>query len=106
MAADTGLSKLPRRRRWTNALTAQVVALGGGAVIVAIALIFFYLLWVVAPIFAGADIEPGERYDLPAARPLLIEANESEEIGLRLDASGQAVFFELESGQIRKQVDL
>ncbi|MAT85067.1 MAG: phosphate ABC transporter permease [Gammaproteobacteria bacterium] len=106
MTGTAGLSHLPRRRRIVNALTARVVALGGAAVIAAIALIFFYLLWVVAPIFAGADIEPGVRYQLDEATPLLVEANDSEEIGLRIDAGGTATFFEIDGGAVRSRVDL
>ena len=60
MEAKAELHTLPGRRRWVNTITQQVVALGGGAVIAAIALIFFYLLWVVAPIFGAASIEPVE----------------------------------------------
>jgi len=62
MEAKAELHTLPGRRRWVNSITQHVVALGGGAVIAAIALIFFYLLWVVAPIFGGAVSEAGETY--------------------------------------------
>ncbi|MEQ8861407.1 MAG: ABC transporter permease subunit [Pseudomonadales bacterium] len=106
MAGEAGLSKLPRSRRLVNAITARVVALGGAAVIAAIALIFFYLLWVVAPIFAGAEVETGERYVLDPAEPLLVEANDSEEIAVRVAASGTATFFEIDGGRVRDRVDL
>ena len=53
------LSSLPRRRRLVNSLTSRVVALGGAAVIAAIALIFIYLLWVIAPVFAPAGMSAG-----------------------------------------------
>jgi phosphate transport system permease protein len=106
MADEAGLSQLPRGRRLLNALTTRIVGLGGAAVIAAIALIFFYLLWVVAPIFAGASIEPGERYDLGSADTLLVEANDSGEVGLRISRSGAATFFDLDGGLIRQRVEL
>ncbi len=98
MAREAGLSRLPRRRRWVNALTARVVGLGGAAVIAAIALIFFYLLWVVAPVFVPADVDRGPGFDLPAAQALLVEANDTGDVGLRISADGEASFFDLESG--------
>ncbi len=106
MALNADLSHLPTRRRLTNAVTRYVVALGGAAVIGAIALIFFYLLWVAIPIMAGAEIEPGQRLSLPVGTPLLLEANETGEIGLRIDSSGQAIFFSLNDGSIVDRVTL
>jgi phosphate transport system permease protein len=106
MAGETRPSRLPRGRRLINTLTARVVALGGAAVIAAITLIFLYLLWVVAPIFAPADIEPGDSYRLGNADTLLVEANDNEEIGLRITRSGEAAFFELDGGAVRQRLPL
>ncbi|MFW6093902.1 MAG: ABC transporter permease subunit [Pseudomonadota bacterium] len=106
MASGAGLGKLPRRRRLINAVTARTVGLGGAAVIAAIALIFFYLLWVVAPVFAPADIDPGRDYDLAPTQPLLIGTNDTNEIGLRIGAAGALTFFDLESGRTRGEHDL
>jgi phosphate transport system permease protein len=89
------LARLPRRRRWVNEVTRWVVGLGGAAVIGAIALIFFYLVWVVAPIVAGASIDNGESHTLPAGKPLLIDANETGEVGLHIAGNGIGTFFEL-----------
>ncbi len=96
MTGQTGLAHMPRGRRLINSVTARVVALGGAAVIGAIALIFFYLLWVVAPVFVGASVETGPAHVLGTADTLLVEANDSDEIGLRVDRSGQAAFFRIE----------
>ncbi|HEX7036963.1 MAG TPA: ABC transporter permease subunit [Pseudomonadales bacterium] len=104
--ADAPKAQVARRRRVVNALTARVVALGGAAVIAAITLIFLYLLWVVVPVFRGADIDTGASYRLEPAEALLIEANDSEEIGLRISAAGEALFFDLADGRIRERVDL
>ena len=75
MEAKAELHTLPGRRRWVNSITQYVVALGGGAVIAAIALIFFYLLWVVAPIFGGAESESGEIYRLDTSSPVYLDVN-------------------------------
>jgi phosphate transport system permease protein len=64
-AADSSL--LPdarhraRLRRWRNfkdGFSRYGVAIGGGGVVVALALMFVYLLSEVVPLFAGAEVEP------------------------------------------------
>ena len=76
------------------------MAIGGAAVIAAIALIFIYLLWVVAPIFAGATIEQGRSYQLSAADPAFLEVNESSELLFRISTDGQIEFMDLATGEI------
>ncbi|MEM1437231.1 MAG: hypothetical protein AAGG11_24510, partial [Pseudomonadota bacterium] len=94
------------RRRLTESLTARVIALGGGLVMLAIALIFIYLLWVVLPIFLPARIEPGAPVPLAAEPARLVDVNESAELGLRFLAVGRAEFFELDSGAPSRTVNL
>ena len=98
MSALDELSTLPARRRWVNSITQRVVGLGGAVAIGAIALIFIYLLWVVAPLLAGASIESGRQFALSDERPLFLEANESGDIGLRISAAGNALFFAMDDG--------
>lgn len=100
------LTAVRRGRRLANTLTTRIVQLGGAGVIAAITLIFLYLLWVVAPIFRSASIEPGPRLNLPAADILLVEANESDDYGLRLDGSGRGLFFDLATGTATAERDL
>lgn len=100
-----GLHALSGRRRWVNTLTRLVVALGGGAVIAAIALIFFYLLWVVAPVFTPADIEDGPVFAPKVTAPLFLDVNESDEIGLVFGADGAAVFWNLADGSDKSRMD-
>jgi phosphate transport system permease protein len=100
------LHAMPGRRRWINTITTQIVALGGAAVIAAIALIFIYLLWVVAPIFGGASIQEGERYQLDMGEPIYLDVNESDEVGLAIDGSGRAVFWDLETSSIKNATEL
>ncbi len=75
-----------------------MVALGGGGVMVSIALIFLYLLWVIAPVFAPASIEPAERFDADLAQALILDVSENSEIAFALDASGRYRFWDLSNG--------
>lgn len=93
-----------RRRRWRmfkDGLATRGVALGGLSVILAIVLIFFYLLYVVVPLFKGAEMERVADYGLPGGSgpSLYLAMEEQAEIGFRLTSSGKAVFFALDSGQ-------
>src|SRR5512139_2950509 len=86
------------RRRLVNGLTARVVGMGGAAVIVAIALIFVYLLWVVLPLFQPASVAP--RLDVAATnhRAVLLDVNDNSEVGLELTAEGTFKFVALVDG--------
>ena len=48
-----------RKRQLKDRLANFTIGLGGVSVIVAIALIFFYLLFEVWPLFKGAEVEKG-----------------------------------------------
>ena len=80
------------------------VGLGGIGVIVAIALIFFYLLTMVMPLFKPPAMEEGAVYEVPAASPtdstahLLVD--EQLEIGVRYTTSGRVVFFHPADGRV------
>ncbi|GMR19882.1 MAG: ABC transporter permease subunit [Gammaproteobacteria bacterium] len=95
--------KRHRWRRSVDRLATISMGLGGGIVIVAIVMIFFYLLYVVAPIFAPADMKELKQYSLPAAtagKTLLLAIEEQNEVALRLTDRGQAVFFKTGSGEV------
>ena len=81
------------------------VAVGGLGVIVAILLIFFYLAYVVLPLFAPAKVNSQGSYALPSAmatqQPWLLAMEEQAEIGVRLGSDGVAHFFDVESGALR-----
>jgi phosphate transport system permease protein len=77
------------------------IAAGGIGVILAVVLIFFYLLWVVIPLFLPADIEPVEERMMvgwadSSARLLAVE--EQQEVGLRLSDTGDVMFFRVATG--------
>src|SRR5581483_10644342 len=100
-ARDLGSVSNQNRLRYAKDSAARYVVLTGGlGVIVALLLIFVYLLSQVAPLFAGADLKPRQTYALPGGegRTLHIAAEEQGEMGLRLLDTGDAVFFDLFDG--------
>ena len=93
---------LPWRRRIVDKLTARVVGFGGGAIIGAITLIFFYLLMVAAPIFRPADISELDGLRLPASNILAAGTNDSVESLYAIDADGTIFFVDPETGAVRR----
>ncbi len=93
-------------QRWRlikDALARYGVVAGGLSVIVAIVLIFFYLLYVVYPLFISATAEPVSKYAVPEqalGQTLLLEMEEQNEMAARFTDSGQVVFFEAATGKI------
>ena len=103
-AAKSTLVAKDTRRRWRtlkDRLAHWSVTTGGIGVIVAIMLIFFYLLYVVLPLFESASLEPVEEYSLvaPETRVLAMSMEEQGVVGLRYQANGEAVFFRAENGE-------
>ena len=97
-----------KRRLFVDRLARFIVGMGGTAVIVAIGLIFFYLLWVVVPLFKPADMTKAERYPLPApaaGASMLFGLQDEGEIGYRLTRGGKVVFFDPLSGKVRDEID-
>jgi phosphate transport system permease protein len=92
-------------QRWRlikDALARYGVIAGGLGVIVAIVLIFFYLLYVVYPLFISASAEPVSEYAVPEqalGNTLLLEIEEQNEVGARFTDSGHVAFFEAATGK-------
>lgn len=100
-----------RKMRSIKDKTATVgIAFGGISVIIAILLIFFYLLYEVAPLFQSASMEKWQHneqevksYSLPGeGKTIYLSLEEQAEIGIRVTESGQAVFFNTLNGDIIK----
>lgn len=91
--------------RWRLAKDALVrygVIVGGLGIIAAIALIFFYLLYVVFPLFLPARITGAGTYPVPApesGRTLLLALEEQSQIAARFTDTGGVVFFEAGTGK-------
>lgn len=85
------------------------MGIGGSGVIIAIVLIFFYLLYVVFPLFVPAGISSTSNYAIPAADAgptLHLATEEQNEIGVRFTRQGHAVFFNMDNGQVRQDIRL
>lgn len=89
------------RRAFTDKATAVGVTVGGIMVFVALLLIFFYLLYVVKPIFDGAAVTPvtSVSYQQTKSAPLMVGSDEQNEILYRVADSGVVEFFRAIDGK-------
>lgn len=111
---DFNTPELQRKRRMRalkDRLTRWYVLVGGLAVLAAITLIFFYLAYVVLPLFQGAELTSKKALEpawlqQDAGKPLMIALEEQNLVGMRVSDKGQAIFFETKSGKQLSRVDL
>ncbi len=96
-----------KRHRSLRALKDKVarvaIGTGGFTVIAAITMIFFYLLYEVAPLFQSASVDKVTEYPVPAAElgeTLYIGLEEQAEKGIRVTREGQVVFFNTQDGSL------
>ena len=90
-------------RRFKDRAAATTISIGGFGVLFAILLIFFYLLYEIVPLFRSATIEPGASYAVSkfsdnSSAPLYLTLEEQNEVGMRIDRSGEISFFKVNSG--------
>src|SRR5690554_8206653 len=89
-------------RAWKDRFARRAIAVGGWSVIVAITLIFFYLMYEVMPLFKSASIEQESSFELPeSARSstiLTMFTEEQNEIVALLTESGQLHFIHAKNG--------
>ncbi len=97
------LARTGRRRRFIDSAARYGMAFGGISVIIAILLIFVYLLYVVLPMFAGPAVEPVASYTAPrpGEETLHLALEEQNELGVRFTRSARVVFFRTEDGSVR-----
>jgi phosphate transport system permease protein len=101
-----------RRRMLIDRLAGHGMAVGGVCVIIAILLIFFYLLYEVAPLLKSAGMTPVARYAAPGGdagadgATLAYILDEQVEVGARYTASGRVVFFNPENGTVHSEAVL
>lgn len=105
---NTSIAK-DRLGKWRKAkdTAANITITGGGlAVLGAILLIFFYLLYEILPLFQSAKLELAERYEIvqtgesKSVETLYLGMEEQAEIATRLDGSGHITFFRTSTGEI------
>jgi phosphate transport system permease protein len=113
LGLDFNTPALQRKRR-LRALKDRVarwaISVGGMAVLGAITLIFFYLAYVVLPMFQGASLESRKPVQVAwlneAAAPLLLTLEEQNQVAMRLDQSGQVQFFDAKKMQPLSKLQL
>jgi phosphate transport system permease protein len=96
-----GSSAHLRTRLLKDRLTRYAVAIGGNSVIVAILLIFFYLLYVVLPLGKTPEMHPQASYPLAVDAPVeYLAMEEQAEIGVTIDRLGLARFLSTSDGRV------
>lgn len=95
------------QRALKDRLAKYFVSLGGVSVIIAIMLIFFYLLSVVVPMFESADIRQQHQYAAPGdGKTLLLGMEEQGTMAVRFTDQGEAIFFDTATAEIKLQQKL
>lgn len=101
--------RLRRIRKLKDRVTTGYVAVGGISVILAILLIFVYLMYEVMPLFEAAEVRPYQHNgQVVSAYPragdgdtLYMTSEEQGEVGLRLNSHGDAYFFDTRNGKLK-----
>ena len=107
--ARTLTSKMNRSRAIKNRITSIGMGIGGISVILSIVLIFFYLAYVVYPLFLAAEMERTASYPMPAAsqgKTLHLAIEEQNRIAVRFTEQAKAIFFNVKSGDIVENIDI
>ena len=110
---DFNTPELQRKRRiraFKDHLTRWYVFIGGLAVLGAITLIFFFLGYVVFPLFQGADLNAKQAltpvWMQDAGKPLMISVEEQNQVGMRVSDKGMVLFFNAKTGDELSRVNL
>jgi len=108
-ANTTASEAYQKWRLLKDTLAGYGVVAGGMAVILAVVMIFFYLLYVVYPLFVPATAQELKRYLVPqpqAGKTLLLATEEQNEVAARFTQSGQIIFFQLATGDVLKTLKI
>ena len=101
-----------RRHQWRmikDVMSRYVFGIGGISVIIAIVLIFFYLLYVVFPLFKPAEAKQVAHYGVPGlsiGKTLYMAMEEQAEIGVRFTDTAHVIFFNISDGTIISDTSL
>ena len=102
-------AKMNRSRAIKNRITSFSMAVGGISVILAIVIIFFYLAYVVYPLFLSAEIEKTTSYPLPVAtqgKTLHLAIEEQNTLAVRFTEQANAIFFNVKTGDVVENIDI
>ncbi len=105
------LQRKRKMRALKDRLTHWYVLVGGLAVLGAITLIFFYLAYVVLPLFKGAELAARKEQNpawlqQDAGKPLLLALEEQNMVGMRVADKGEVQFFSVKDGSALKRQQL
>jgi len=103
------LIRYRKQRNLKDILAKFLIGTGGISVIVAITLIFFYLLYEVAPLFKSAEAQLESTYPVPAqelGKTVYSAIEEQGEKAMRLTDTGHVIFFNTHDGSIHSTVEL
>ena len=104
---DYATSAHLRMRLLKDRLARYAVAIGGNSVIVAILLIFFYLLYVVLPLGDAPEMHPQASYQLVADAPIeYLAMEEQAEVGVVIDRLGRVRFLSTGDGRLISEMQL
>ncbi|MEX2525745.1 MAG: ABC transporter permease subunit [Gammaproteobacteria bacterium] len=111
LSSEFASAAVLRHRRWRNIkdyLTKYLMAIGGLGVIVAITIIAFYLLYVVAPMFLPATISKLQDYTPPVStqESVFYTMEEQREIAMQLTTDGVIEYFRAATGESVNRIDL
>ena len=108
MFDNAAMNRTRRLRAIKDRVARQGIVIGGMVVIVAVMLIFFYLLWEVLPLFRGASMDVVHQQPLPKvhAATRFLSVEEQRDVGFRLDESGRATFIGVRDGRLISEQQL
>ncbi|CAH9017101.1 ABC transporter permease subunit [Candidatus Nitrosacidococcus sp. I8] len=99
-------TKFSRWRIFKDKLARYYIVFGGISIIVIVTLIFFYLLYIVTPLFYAPQIKFKEVHlDYPQTISYL-GMSEDNAIGLQLNNQGQGAFFSIKNEEILKKIQI
>lgn len=90
-------------------LAGIAMAVGGVGVILAIVLIFFYLLYEVVPLFQDPSVQRVAEYSVPdaeAGKTLAFDMDEHASVAVRYTDRGELVFFSAADGRVLRKFSL
>lgn len=104
MPSAEEMAVMARRRRIKDRLANITIGFGGVFVIAAIAVIFFYLLFEVWPLFDQGKFEQSRSYAATEQKAAWVDMDEYNTTGMRLLPTGDVQFFNVGDGsEIRRQ---
>lgn len=96
-----------RIRTGMDTLTRYGIGFGGISVIIAITLIFFYLAWVVIPLFKSAEIDQSTAISIPGeGSTVFYSVEEQAEMAIRVSNNGKLYFFNLADGVVNETLEI